>query len=204
VRFDGGRFAVGERSIALPELAALLKREPMPGLDEGLDSAATHKGNAPTFPNGCHICEVEIDPDTGKVEIVSYSVLDDFGRVINPMLVEGQVMGGIVQGLGQAVMEEIVYDKQSGQLLTGSFADYAMPRAEDCPDIDFSYEEIFCRTNALGTKGCGEAGTVGALPAIMSAIADAIGIAHLDMPATPEKVWRACRERAAGVARPPG
>jgi len=121
-------------------------------------------------------------------------VLDDFGRVINPMLVAGQVQGGVVQGLGQGLLENIVYDPDSGQLLSASFADYAMPRADDLPDIRVAYEEIPCRTNALGAKGCGEAGTVGAMPALMGAIADAIGVDHLDMPATPERVWRAMRQ----------
>jgi carbon-monoxide dehydrogenase large subunit len=136
---------------------------------------------------------VEVDKDTGKVDIVSYRVLDDFGRVINPMLVAGQVHGGVVQGLGQAVMENCVYDPESGQALTASFTDYAMPRASDMPDIDFAYEEIPCKTHAMGAKGCGEAGTVGALPALMSAVCDAINVDHLDMPATPERVWRAMR-----------
>jgi len=194
---DGtGIFKVGERSISVGELAMTLKRETVPGFEGGLDSNSTFESPSSTFPNGCHVCEVEVDPDTGKVAIVSYSVLDDFGRVINPMLVTGQVHGGVVQGLGQALLEDIVYDT-SGQLLTASFSDYAMPRADDIPDLRFAYEEILCKTNALGAKGCGEAGTVGAMPALMGAIADAIGVSHIDMPATPEKVWRAMRARAA-------
>jgi carbon-monoxide dehydrogenase large subunit len=140
---------------------------------------------------------VEVDPETGKVDLVSYRVLDDFGRVINPMLVAGQVHGGVVQGIGQALLEEVVYDPESGQLLTASFSDYGMPRATDIPDIEFAYEEIPCKTHALGAKGCGEAGTVGALPAMISAVTDALGVAHIDMPATPERVWRALREKAA-------
>jgi carbon-monoxide dehydrogenase large subunit len=139
---------------------------------------------------------VEVDKDTGKVDIVSYRVLDDFGRVINPMLVAGQVHGGVVQGLGQAVMENCVYDPETGQALTASFTDYAMPRASDMPDIEFAYEEIPCKTHEMGAKGCGEAGTVGALPALMSAVCDAIGVDHLDMPATPERVWRAMQHAA--------
>ncbi len=194
-----GRFRVADsdRSISLGELAVTLKREKLPGFENGLDSEGIYNGQAPTFPNGCHACEVEIDSDTGKVQVVSYHVLDDFGRVINPMLVAGQVHGGIVQGLGQALLENIVYDETSGQLMTASFSDYAMPRADDMPDIEFAYEEIPCETNALGAKGCGEAGTVGALPAVMSAIADAIGIVHIDMPATPERVWRALQAKRA-------
>src|SRR5262249_39593468 len=143
------------------------------------------------------ICEVEVDPETGKTDIVSYNVLDDFGRVINPMLVRGQVHGGVVQGLGQAVMEDVVYDAETGQLLTASFSGYAMPRADDLPDIEFAYEEIPCKTHALGAKGCGEAGTVGALPVVISAISDALGVPHIDMPATPERVWRALRQKQA-------
>jgi carbon-monoxide dehydrogenase large subunit len=194
-----GRFHVAnsERSISVGELAVTLKREKLPGFENGLDSDGTYNGLASTFPNGCHVCEVEVDPETGKVDLLSYHVLDDFGRVINPMLVAGQVHGGIVQGLGQAVLENIVYDESTGQLLTASFSDYAMPRADNMPDIDFAYEEIPCKTNPLGAKGCGEAGTVGALPAVMSAIADAIGVVHIDMPATPERVWRALRAKQA-------
>lgn len=192
-----GTFRVegSERAITLPELALTLRRERISEFEDGLDSSGEYRGTAPTFPNGCHICEVEIEEDTGQVHLVSYHVLDDFGRVINPMLVEGQVHGGVVQGVGQALCENCVYDPATGQLLTASFSDYAMPRAQDVPDIHFAYREFPCATHALGAKGCGEAGTVGALPAVMSAVADAIGIAHLDMPATSESVWRAMQVR---------
>ena len=193
----GGRFAVGGRSIGIGELAITLRKEKIAGFEGGLDSDAVYNGKASTFPNGCHVCEVEVDPDTGEVEIVSYRVLDDFGRVINPMLVRGQVHGGVVQGLGQALMENCVYDAETAQPLTASFSDYALPRAGDVPDIDFAYEEIPCTTNALGAKGCGEAGTVGALPAAISAVCDAVGVVHIDMPATPERVWRALRAKTA-------
>jgi carbon-monoxide dehydrogenase large subunit len=194
-----GRFRVAgsERMLTVGELALTLRREKIPGFEDGLDTATVYQGRAPTFPNGCHICEVEVDPETGHVAIASYHVLDDFGRVINPMLVAGQVHGGVVQGLGQALLENCVYDPHTGQLLTASFSDYAMPRADDVPDIVVAYEEIPCTTNAMGVKGCGEAGTVGALPALISAICDAIGVVHIDMPATPERVWRAIRDRAA-------
>jgi carbon-monoxide dehydrogenase large subunit len=194
---DGvGTFCVegSERSISLPELAQTLKRESLAGFENGLDSDGHYHGTAPTFPNGCHICEVEIDSATGKVDVVSYHVLDDFGRVINPMLVKGQVHGGVAQGLGQALMENCVYDASSGQILTASFTDYAMPRAADLPDMHFEYREFPCATHPLGAKGCGEAGTVGALPAVMSAVADALGVVHFDMPATPERVWRAMQQ----------
>jgi carbon-monoxide dehydrogenase large subunit len=196
-----GKFAVAGtgQSITVGELAMTLKREKLPGFEDGLDSDAMYQGKASTFPNGCHVCEVEVDPDTGHTTIASYTVLDDFGRIINPMLVAGQVHGGVVQGLGQALLENMVYDETSGQLLTASFTDYAMPRASDMPDIDFKYEEIPCVTNDLGAKGCGEAGTVGALPAMMSAVADALGVLHIDMPATPERVWRALKEKKAAA-----
>ena len=196
-----GTFAVAGtgQSISVGELAITLKREKLPGFENGLDSDGLYQGQAPTFPNGCHVCEVEVDPDTGHTAIASYHVLDDFGRIINPMLVAGQVHGGIVQGLGQALMENIVYDESSGQLLTATFQDYAMPRASDMPDIDFKYEEIPCVTNPLGAKGCGEAGTVGALPAFISAVSDALGILHIDMPTTPERVWRALKEKKAAA-----
>lgn len=193
------RVAGEDRMMTVPELAIALRHQKLPDFEKGLDSDASYQGAASTFPNGCHICEVEVDPDTGNVDILSYRVLDDFGRIINPMLVAGQVHGGVVQGLGQAVMENCVYDPETGQAMTASFSDYAMPRASDMPDVDFHYEEIPCKTHAMGAKGCGEAGTVGALPVIMSAICDAIGIDHLDMPATPERVWQAfqAKNRAA-------
>ena len=186
------RVAGTDRSIGLGELAATLKKEKIPGFEDGLDSEGGFEGK-PTFPNGCHICELELDPETGTVEIVRYVIVDDMGRVVNPLIVEGQVHGGVVQGLGQALMENIVYETGSGQLLTASFLDYAMPRATDVPNITLRYNEVLCTTNALGSKGAGEAGTVGALPAIVGALCDALGIAHIDMPATPEKVWRAYR-----------
>ncbi|HVZ92028.1 MAG TPA: xanthine dehydrogenase family protein molybdopterin-binding subunit [Rhizomicrobium sp.] len=187
------RVANSDRAISLGELAVTLRREKLPGFENGLDSDAVFQGAASTFPNGCHICEVEVDPETGKVDVVSYRVLDDFGRVINPMLVAGQVHGGVVQGLGQALMENMVYDSETGQPLSATFSDYAMPRADDVPDIAFAYEEIPCRTHEMGAKGCGEAGTVGALPCAISAVCDALDIDHIDMPATPERVWRALR-----------
>jgi carbon-monoxide dehydrogenase large subunit len=197
---DGvGKFRVadGGGEIGVVELAVALKRDKLPGFEDGLDADAMFKGAASTFPNGCHVCEVEVDPDTGHVQPLQYYVLDDFGRIINPMLVAGQVHGGIAQGLGQVILENAVYDPDSAQLLTASFTDYAMPRAEDMPEIDFAYEEIPCKTHEMGAKGCGEAGTVGAMPAVMSAICDAIGVVHMDMPATPERVWRAMQQKAA-------
>ena len=164
------------------------------GMEPGLDEPGDYTAPAPTFPNGCHICEVEIDPDTGVLVIERYTVVDDFGRLLNPMIVEGQVHGGIVQGLGQALTEHCLYDPVSGQLLTGSFMDYAMPRADMFPMFGFAANEVLCKTNTIGAKGAGEAGTTGSPSALINAIVDglsAYGISHIDMPATPERVWRA-------------
>jgi carbon-monoxide dehydrogenase large subunit len=197
-----GRFAIAgtDRTISIGELAMEAKRRNIEGLDGGLDSTAAYKGDHNTYPNGAHLCEVEIDPETGVTSIVKYTVVDDFGKIINPMIVRGQVHGGIVQGLGQALHEDCVYDPESGQLLTGSFMDYGMPRADDMPTFDIHFNEsVPCKTNPLGLKGCGEAGTVGALAAVMNAIADAVkvrGIAHIDMPATPRRVWQALQDAA--------
>jgi carbon-monoxide dehydrogenase large subunit len=190
---DGiGRFFVAgtARAITVPELAIALKRERLPGFENGLDESAGFESPS-TFPNGCHICEVEVDPETGTVTIDRYVIVDDVGRVINPMIVDGQIHGGVAQGLGQALMEHCVYDPQSGQLVTATFVDYVMPRASDMPDLDISYNEVPCLTNPLGAKGAGEAGTIGALPAIIGAISNALDVAHIDMPATSEKIWRA-------------
>ena len=143
-----------------------------------------------TYPNGTHICELEIDKFSGFVKIINYSVVDDFGKVINPLLLEGQVHGGIAQGIGQALFEETIYDDETGQLLSGSFMDYAIPRANDIPTINFSFNEILCTTNPLGIKGAGEAGAIGAPPAVINAICNALSLDHIDMPAKPEKIWR--------------
>ena len=147
-----------------------------------------------TYPNGCHCCEVEIDPDTGLVEILAYTVAHDFGRTLNPLLLAGQVHGGVVQGLGQAAFEQVIYDPDSGQLLTGSFLDYCVPRADQVPAIDFLSLETPAPSNPAGFKGCGEAGAAGAPPAFANAVVDALGVRHIDMPLTPERVWRAIRE----------
>jgi carbon-monoxide dehydrogenase large subunit len=144
---------------------------------------------------------VEIDPETGRCEITRYAVVDDVGRVVNPLLLEGQIHGGIAQGAGQALLERVVYDRGSGQLLSGSFMDYAMPRADDLPDFAVGSHDVPSRNNPLGIKGAGEAGTVGALPAVMNAVNDALaplGIRHFDMPATPERLWRAIRDARRG------
>ncbi|MDH3663117.1 MAG: xanthine dehydrogenase family protein molybdopterin-binding subunit [Alphaproteobacteria bacterium] len=163
------------------------------GHEAGLNVALIAEGPPSAFPNGCHIAEVEIDPETGAVSLESYVAMDDFGTLINPMLAEGQVHGGVVQGIGQATMERAVYD-HAGQLISGSFMDYALPRAGDLPAIDVGFHPVPATSNPLGAKGCGEAGVTGALPAVMNAISDALarrGAGPIDMPATPERVWRA-------------
>jgi aerobic carbon-monoxide dehydrogenase large subunit len=198
LRFEDGRYAIvgTDRAIGLFEVAA--KAGPA-----GLDGFATFDPDAATFPNGAHVCEIEIDRDTGQAQILRYTVVDDFGKVVNPLLVAGQVHGGVVQGIGQALCEEAVYDPGSGQLVTGSFMDYALPRADHAPWIDFSTVEIPCRTNPLGVKGCGEAGAIGAPPAVMNALVDALaplGVAAVDMPATPLRLWRLIQDHAAPQA----
>ena len=154
-----------------------------------LQSTQTHAPPDYTYPNGCHICEVEIDPDTGGATVERYTIVDDFGRAMNPKLLEGQVQGGTVQGIGQALFEQAVYDAD-GQLLTGSFMDYAMPRAGDLPALDCGFHHVQCTTNPLGVKGAGEAGAVGAPAAVVNAVVNALGARHVDMPLTPEKLWR--------------
>jgi carbon-monoxide dehydrogenase large subunit len=166
------------------------------GVEPGLIATAIYSAKVANYPNGCHVCELEIDEETGAVAILRYSVVDDVGTVMNPLLLEGQVAGGVVQGLGQALMEDIHFDPGSGQLLTGSFMDYAMPRASDVSDIDIGSNPVPTKTNPLGVKGAGEAGSVGALPAVANALVDALsplGIRHVEMPATPERLWRAVR-----------
>jgi len=151
----------------------------------------------PTYPNGTHICEVEIDPQTGGTEVVAFTIVDDYGDVVNPILLAGQVHGGVVQGIGQALTEDTVYG-EDGQLLTASFMDYAVPRADMFPNFHFEMRNVPSTTNALGLKGAGEAGTIGATPAVMSAVTDALhrayGITHIEMPATPLRVWAAIRQ----------
>jgi len=158
-----------------------------------LESTQTHAPPDYTYPNGCHICEVEVDPHTGHAAIERYSVVDDFGRAMNPKLLEGQVQGGTVQGIGQALLEHTVYDAHSGQLLSGSLMDYAIPRAGDVPALDCGFQHVPCQTNPLGVKGAGEAGAVGAPAAVVNAVCNALGVRHLDMPLTAEKVWRSLK-----------
>jgi carbon-monoxide dehydrogenase large subunit len=196
---DGAYLIDGtDRRIAMTEVAKLaFMPEKLPrDLEPGLYETGTHRSDIMNFPNGCHVCELEIDPDTGTVELCRYVVVDDVGTLINPLLVKGQIHGGVAQGLGQVFMEEIVYDERSGQMLTGSFMDYAMPRAADLCAFEVGSNPVPTPTNPLGVKGVGEAGTVGALPAGANAVIDALaplGIRHLDMPLTSERLWRAIR-----------
>ncbi len=195
--FEAGRFSIigTDRGIGILELAATQRARVRSGEDATtLDAAEVAQIRSHTFPNGCHIAEVEVDPQTGHVQVLRYSVTDDVGRAVNPLIVRGQVHGGVAQGIGQALLEHTVFDPVSGQLLSGSFIDYALPRAADLPDIEVELIEVPCRTNPLGVKGAGEAGAVGSPPAVINAIIDALaplGVRHIDMPATPERVWKA-------------
>src|SRR6202158_5147785 len=207
IAFEDGIFAIAgtDRNVSIDAVAraAFNPAQLPPGLEPGFDESGHFTPSAPTFPNGCHVCEVEIDPDTGIIEIVRYFVVDDFGTVINPLLLRGQVHGGIAQGIGQAMLERCVYEEGSGQLITGTLTDYALPRAEDLPALDFRYNIVPCRTNPLGVKGAGEAGAIGAPPALVNAVVDALadlGIDHLDMPLTTERVWRAVRDATTETA----
>ncbi len=197
IAFADGTFSIvgTDRTIDIVTLAATQRKKAAAGEPATLlDAAEVAAIDAHTFPNGCHIAEVEVDPETGVIELVRYSVTDDVGKAINPLIVRGQVAGGVAQGFGQAVLEHTVYDPVSGQLLSGSFMDYAMPRANEFPDIEVELIEVPCASNPLGVKGAGEAGAVGSPPAVINAIIDALsadGVTHIDMPATPERVWRA-------------
>ena len=200
--FEAGRFQVigTDRGIDIITLALGQRAKAAKGEDvTTLDAAEVAQINHHTFPNGCHIAEIEIDPETGRIEVVRYSVTDDVGKAVNPMIVAGQVHGGVAQGLGQALLERTAYDGASGQLLAGSLMDYTIPRADDLPNIDVELVEVPCLTNGLGVKGAGEAGAVGSPPALINAILDALaddGVTQIDMPATPEVVWRALAKAA--------
>jgi carbon-monoxide dehydrogenase large subunit len=196
LRYADGAFRVpgSDLVITLAQLARVAQERE----GAGLAGAAQFTPPAGTFPNGCHVCEVEIDPDTGKVDVVGYTSVEDVGRVLNPMLVEGQIHGGVAQGIGQALLEQVRFD-ESGQLVTGSFMDYAMPRAADLPRIVGANPQTPTALNPLGVKGVGEAGTVGGLAATMNAVCNALlpaGIRHIDMPATPLRVWEALQRAA--------
>ena len=198
IEFEGGRFAVvgTDRAIAMTDVAKAFFRPagPTTKFGTGLDASGS-SSVPPTFPNGCHTCEVEIDPETGEIFVDRYAVVDDVGRVINPMICHGQIEGALAQGIGQALMEHVAFDRESGQLLSASFMDYAMPRASDLPPhYELDFIDVPAKTNPIGVKGVGEAGCVGAPPAVMNAVLDALrplGVQHLDMPATPHRVWQA-------------
>jgi carbon-monoxide dehydrogenase large subunit len=196
--FEHGSFKVAgtDREVRIEEVAKRsYQLHGLPAGEEvGLWASAMIAPSDVTFPNGCHVCEVEVDPETGKVDVVRYVVVDDVGTVINPLLVKGQIHGGIAQGLGQVLMESITYDPQTGQMLTASFMDYGMPRARDFPYLEVHSNPVPTATNVLGVKGVGEAGTVGAVPAVLNAIVDALrplGVTQIEMPATPYRVWQA-------------
>jgi carbon-monoxide dehydrogenase large subunit len=200
VVFRDGRFQVAgtDRGMTFSSVAraAYQPRRLPPGMEPGFAETAAFTPPAVTFPNGCQVCEVEIDEETGTMRVVRHTVVDDVGRMVNPMLVKGQIHGGVAQGLGQGLFELLSYDQTTGQLLAGSFMDYAMPRADDLPPFHVDSHEVPTQVNPLGAKGVGEAGTVGALPALLNAVNDALaplGVRHLDMPVTPERVWRAIR-----------
>ncbi|MDH4324908.1 MAG: molybdopterin-dependent oxidoreductase, partial [Betaproteobacteria bacterium] len=192
IEFRDGRFVVAgtDKSVGLADLAA---RQP----EKHVRVSATQTPSTPSWPNGAQACEVEIDPDTGEVTVARLSSLDDIGRIINHAIVEGQIQGGMAQGVGQALYEQARYDPDTGQLLSGSLMDYCVPRADQFPPMTNAFDEsVPCTTNLLGVKGCGEIGTIGAVPAVVHAVLDALagfGVTHLEMPLTPEKVWRAMR-----------
>ncbi len=198
--FADGAFRISgtDREIGIEAVArAAFNPASLPAdVEPGFAESGHFTPPSPTFPNGCHVCEVEIDPETGHVEIVRYLAVDDFGTVVNPLLLQGQVHGGVAQGIGQAMLERTVFDPETGQLLTGSLTDYCLPRAADLPQIEFAYNVVPCRTNPLGLKGAGEAGAIGSPPALVNAIVAALapfGIEHLDMPVTSERLWREIR-----------
>ncbi len=196
IEFKAGRFTIvgTDRGIGIMDLAGKLRAgmKVPEGVPDTLDVSHVHEAAPSAFPNGAHVAEVEVDPDTGTVAVVKYTMVSDFGTVINPLLVEGQSHGGVVQGIAQALFERTVYS-EDGQFLTGSFTDYALPRASDVPFFEMAYHAVPARTNVLGAKGCGEAGCAGSLPSVMNALVDALGGKHIDMPATPERVWEALR-----------
>ena len=200
---SGGSFVIAgtDRRVSIVDVARAAHSAGLPPeIAPGLQAEDFYKPTAYSFPSGCHVCEVEVDPDTGHVALLSYTAVNDFGVVVNPLLLEGQVHGGVAQGIGQALMEELVHDERSGQLLTGSFMDYAVPYAEDLPSFGWARNEVACKTNPLGVKGVGESGCTASLACVMSAVIDALsvrGVTALDMPATPERIWRAL----AGAAR---
>ncbi|MCW5746951.1 MAG: molybdopterin-dependent oxidoreductase, partial [Alphaproteobacteria bacterium] len=201
VDFSDGLFVTpkSNRRLTIYDVARAVEDNPALAANGRLHAKATFTGRIPAYPTGCAICEVEVDPDTGIVDIVNFVAVDDFGVIVNPMIVEGQVHGGIAQGVGQALLEAAVYDKSSGQLVSGSYMDYAMPRADNLPSFKLGYQVTPCPHNPLGVKGCGEAGAIAAPAAVMNAVRDALAQVgaqdRIEMPATPQAVWNAIHAR---------
>jgi carbon-monoxide dehydrogenase large subunit len=201
IEFKDGEYRVSgtDKKIGIVDVAKAFYAPAGPHTDAlgvGLEAAGNFAANPPSHPNGSHVCEVEVDPDTGEVTIDRYFIVDDLGRILNPLIVQGQIHGGVAQGIGQALMEHQVYDSGTGQLLSGSFMDYAMPRAANMPVFDATLEEVPCKTNPLGVKGIGESGTIGAPPTVINAVIDALtplGVKTIEMPATPLRVWETIR-----------
>jgi carbon-monoxide dehydrogenase large subunit len=201
IEFKAGQFTVAgtdrKKSIGEVAFAAYVPHNyPIERIEPGLEETAFYDPKNFTYPSGCHICELEIDPETGVIQVVAFTASDDVGRVINPMIVDGQIHGGLAQGIGQALLEGCVYDRQSGQLLTGSYMTYTMPRAADLPSFNVGLHVTACTHNPIGAKGCGEVGSIGAPAAVVNAAVDALaehGVVHLDMPLTSEKIWRVLR-----------
>jgi carbon-monoxide dehydrogenase large subunit len=201
IQFAEGAFKIAgtDKSVSLKQVAmAAFNPAKLPkGFEGGLYENATFLGEKDTFPNGCHICEVEVDPDTGEVKLDRYAVVDDVGTVMNPTGLKGQIHGGVAQGVGQILSEQVVWDRESGQLLTASFLDYAMPRADTMCSMEIKSNPVPTKYNPLGAKGAGEAGTVGAMPVVMNAVIDALaplGVRDVAMPATAQNVWRAIQQ----------
>ncbi len=201
IEFAEGTFTIAGTDKSMP-LTAVAQASYAPvgmpiELGVGLEGTGAFAITMPSFPNGCHICEVEVDPETGKARIERFTMVDDLGKVINPLLAKGQIMGGVTQGIGQALFEDVRYDEDSGQLLSGSLLDYCLPRADDLPAFDLAMHEVPCKSNPNGVKGAGEGGAVGATPAVINAVLDALaplGVTQIELPATPERIWRAIAE----------
>jgi carbon-monoxide dehydrogenase large subunit len=208
IEFEDGQYRVvgTDKAITITDVAKAAYAPMGPLTDKfgvGLEASGSFSPDPPSHPNGAHVCEVEVDPETGEVTIDRYFVVDDLGRVLNPLIVRGQIHGGVVQGLGQALLEHQVYDRQSGQLISGSFMDYGMPRADTMPNVEAELEEVPCKTNPLGVKGIGESGTIGAPPTVINALIDALaplGVDRIDMPATPLRVWETISRARSGAA----
>jgi carbon-monoxide dehydrogenase large subunit len=208
IQFEAGKFSVAgtDRIKTFEEIAGAAyvpHNYPLEMLEPGLEEQAYYDPVNFTYPGGCHIAEVEVDPETGTVTLVNYTAVDDVGTVINPMIVEGQLHGGIVQGVGQALFENAVYDEGSGQLLSGSLMDYCMPRADHMPMMNVATHSTLCTHTPMGVKGCGEVGTIGSPAAVINAVVDALshlGVTHVDMPATPNRIWRLLQNASLPVA----